>query len=176
MARIAYPELEGKPELKALTAQIIAERGKLHNLYKMLLNSPPIAEGWLNLLTAVRQKSLLSAKVRELVIMRIAVINKAEYEFISHTPHALKAGVTQAQIDQIKHWSTSTLFDPIDRAVFAYTDSMTVDVHVPQAIFDAVNQHFDARGMTELTATIATYNLVSRFLEALEIDPEPTSK
>jgi hypothetical protein len=46
-------------------------------------------------------------------------------------------------------------------------------VHVPKAIFDEVNQHFDARGMTELTATIASYNLVSRFLEALEIDPEP---
>ena len=176
MARIAYPDLETKPELKELTAQIIAERGKLHNLYKMLLNSPPIAQGWLNLLTAVRQKSLLSGKVRELVIMRIAVINKAEYEFISHTPHALKEGITQAQINDIEHWSKSTLFDAVDRSVLAYTDSMTCDVPVPQAIFDDVNKHFDARGMTELTATIATYNLVSRFLEALEIDPEPTSK
>jgi len=59
VARISYPDLEANPELKALTAKIISERGKLHNLYKMLLNSPPIAEGWLNLLTAVRQKSLL---------------------------------------------------------------------------------------------------------------------
>ncbi|QWD67796.1 carboxymuconolactone decarboxylase family protein [Polynucleobacter sp. VK25] len=173
MARISYPDLESSPELKALTTQIISERGKLHNLYKMLLNSPPIAEGWLNLLTAVRQKSLLSGRVRELVIMRIAVINKAEYEFISHTPFALKEGITQAQIDEIPHWEKSSLFDPIDRAVMGYTDSMTRDVHVPKAIFDEVNQHFDARGMTELTATIAAYNLVSRFLEALEIDPEP---
>ena len=173
MARIAYPDLEANPDLKPLTAQIISERGKLHNLYKMLLNSPPIAEGWLNLLTAVRQKTLLSGRVRELVIMRIAVINKAEYEFISHTPFALKEGISQEQINEIANWESSKAFDAVDRAVFAYTDSMTRDVHVPTEVFDAVNKHFDARGMTELTATIAAYNLVSRFLEALEIDPEP---
>lgn len=172
MARIAYPDLEASPELKALTTRIISERGKLHNLYKMLLNSPPIAEGWLNLLTAVRQKSILSGKIRELVIMRIAVINKAEYEFISHTPFALKEGISKEQIDEIATWETSKLFDSIDRAVLAYADSMTRDVHVPKNVFDDVNQYFDARGMTELTATIASYNLVSRFLEALEIDPE----
>ena len=173
MARIAYPDLEASPELKLLTEQIISQRGRLANLYRMLLNSPPIAEGWLNLLTAVRQKTLLSGRVRELVIMRIAVINKADYEFISHTPFALKEGISQDQINEIENWSSSKLFDSVDRSIFAYTDSMTRDVHVSQVVFDDVNKHFDARGMTELTTTIAAYNLVSRFLEALEIDPEP---
>jgi alkylhydroperoxidase family enzyme len=173
MARIPYPDLDANPELQKLTAQIVAERGKLHNLYRMLLNSPPIAQGWLNLLTAIRQQSLLNGRIRELVIMRIAVLNKADYEFQSHTPFALKEGISQDQIDAIQSWSKSQLFDSKDRSVLAYTDSMTLDVHVPDAIFNEVNQHFDARGMTELTATIAAYNLVSRFLEALEIDPEP---
>lgn len=172
MARIPYPD-DSNAEVAALRAQIIAERGKLHNLYRMLLNSPPVAQGWLSFLTAIRQKCQLDGAIRELAIMRIAVINKADYEFVSHVPFALKAGLTQAQIDAIAGWSTSTLFDDRQRAVLAYTDSMTRDVHVPQATFDPVARHFDARGVTELTATIAAYNLVSRFLEALEIDPEP---
>ena len=90
MARISYPQLDGSPEIAQLSAQIIKERGKLHNLYKMLLNSPPVAQGWLNFLTAIRQKCLLSGKIRELSILRIAVINKADYEFNSHIPFALK--------------------------------------------------------------------------------------
>ena len=53
-----------------------------------------------------------------------------------------------------------------------YTESMTRDVHVPDAIFAAVSKHFDARQIVELTATIAGYNLVSRFLEALKVDHE----
>ena len=54
--------------------------------------------------------------------------------------------------------------------MLAYTDSMTKDVHVPDEVFDALRPHFDARELTELTATIAAYNLVSRFLEAVKID------
>lgn len=172
MARIPYPD-DSNPEVAQLRAQIIRERGKLHNLYKMLLNSPPVAQGWLNFLTAIRQKCVLSGKVRELAILRIAVINKADYEFISHVPFGLKEGLTQQQIDAIEGWEQSRLFSEQDRAVLAYTDSMTKDVHVPDATFEPIGRLFNPREVTELTATIAAYNLVSRFLEALEVDPEP---
>jgi AhpD family alkylhydroperoxidase len=172
MARIGYPD-DSNPEVAALRAQIVAERGKLHNLYRLLLNSPPVAQGWLNFLTAIRQKTTISPAIRELSILRIAVINKADYEFVSHVPFALKAGVTQPQIDAIAKWEGSTLFSDLQRAVLAYTDSMTRDVHVPDEVFAPVRKHFNDREVTELTATIAAYNLVSRFLEALQVDPEP---
>ena len=172
MARIPYPH-DSNPEVAALRKQIIAERGKLANLYRMLLNSPPVAQGWLDFLTAIRQKCTLSAHVRELAILRIAVINKADYEFVAHVPFALKAGMSQQQIDAVANWESSKLFSESDRAVMAYTDSMTRDVHVPDDVFAPIRKHFNDREVTELTATIAAYNLVSRFLEALHVDPEP---
>lgn len=172
MARIGYPD-DSDPEVAALRAQIVAERGKLHNLYRILLNSPPVAQGWLNFLTAIRQKTKISPAIRELSILRIAVINKADYEFVSHVPFALKAGLTQPQIDATAEWEGSKLFSDVERAVLAYTDSMTRDVHVPDDVWVPVRSHFNDREMTELTATIAAYNLVSRFLEALHVDPEP---
>lgn len=170
MARIPYADENANPEVVALTAQIKSERGKLHNLYRMLLNSPPVARGWLNLLTAIRQQCKLSGRCRELAIMRIAILNGADYEYDNHVPFALKEGITQAQIDALRDWRKSQAFDAADQAVLAYTDSMTKDVHVPDDVFDALRPHFDARELTELTATIAAYNLVSRFLEAVKID------
>ena len=173
MARIGYADKNKDPEIMALAEQIRAERGgRLHNLYRMLLNSPPVARGWLNLLTAVRQKAKLKGRYRELAILLVAVINGAEYERAGHVPHAQKEGVTDAQIDALAGWRSANLFDEVERAVLAYTDAMTREVHVSDAVFAAVNQHFDQREMTELTATIAAYNLVSRFLEALQVDPE----
>jgi alkylhydroperoxidase family enzyme len=170
MARIPYADESQNEEVKALAAQIRKERGKLHNLYRMLLNSPPVARGWLNLLTAVRQQCNLTGRVRELAIMRIAIVNGADYEYDSHVPFALREGISQQQIDALRDWQKSDAFGPADRAVLAYTDSMTKDVHVPDAVFDALRPHFDTRELTELTATIAAYNLVSRFLEAVKID------
>jgi AhpD family alkylhydroperoxidase len=173
LARIPYPEVENHPELEGLTAQIRAERGgRLSNLYRMLLHNPAVASGWLNLLTAVRQKSLLAGQARELVILRVAVINGAEYEYRAHVPLALKEGLSREQIEALVNWEEASVFDSRLRAVLAYTDSMTRDIHVPEDIFDGVRKHFNDREIFELTATIAAYNLVSRFLEALQIDEE----
>ena len=170
MARIPYADPDQNEEVKALADQIRKERGQLHNLYKMLLNSPPVARGWLNLLTAVRQQCKLPGRFRELVIVRIAILNGADYEYDSHVPIALKEGITQEQVEGLRDWQSSKAFDAKDRAVLAYTDSMTKDVHVPEEVYEPLKPHFDARELTELTATIAAYNLVSRFLEAVKID------
>lgn len=172
MARIPYAD-EKDPEIAALADQIRKERGgRVLNLYRMLLNSPPVASGWLNLLTAIRQKAVLSGKYRELAILRIALVNGADYEYRAHIPFALKEGASQAQIDSLKDWAASARFDETERAVLAYTDAMTEHVQVSDEVFDAVSKHFSPREMTELTATIAAYNLVSRFLEALKVDTE----
>ena len=170
MARLSYPDLAA-PEIQPLVSRITAERGKVLNLYRMLLNSPPVAEGWLAFLTAIRQKCKLSGRIRELVIMRVAVLNGADYEFVAHTPFAIAEGLTDAQIEALKTDRLEAL-EPLERSVIAYCDAMTKDVQVPEAVFDAVKPHFDDRAMVELTATIAAYNLVSRFLEAVQVDHE----
>ncbi len=172
MARLSYPD-DRDPQFAELIAQIRAQRGgRLANLYRMLLKSPPVAEGWLHLLTNVRQKCDLPGQFRELAILRVAILNGADYEYRAHVPHALKGGVSQAQVEALPHWQESRLFDRRQTAVLAYTDAMTKEVHVPDHIFNPLRQHFNEREIMELTATIATYNLVSRFLEALQIDPE----
>lgn len=47
---------------------------------------------------------------------------------------------------------------------------MTRDVQVSDATFDALRPHFNERAIVEITATVAAYNMVSRFLGALQID------
>lgn len=170
MARLPYAD-PANPEIAAHVARISAERGgKLLNLYAMLLNSPPVADGWRQLLTAIRQQCLLAARHRELAILRIAVVNQADYEFAQHVPFALDEGITQSQLDALKTDDWRSHFDTLDALVIDYTDAMTRHIRVPQDIFDALRKYFKDREVVELTATVAAYNMVSRFLEALQLD------
>jgi AhpD family alkylhydroperoxidase len=168
VARLPYADLQSA-EVRPLVDRIVAERGNVLLLYQMLLHSPPVASGWLNYLTAIRQLSTLPGALRELVIMRVAVLNGAPYEADQHAPIALKEGIAQAQLDELDRWEDSSLFDETQRAALAYTDAMTRRIRVPQAVFDAVRARMDERQVVELTATIAAYNMVSRFLEALQV-------
>lgn len=173
MARVPLIGEEDRPELQALIARIKAERGgRLLNLYRALLNSPPVAEGWLGLFTAIRQQGRLDAASRELAILRVAILTRAEYEYRAHVPHALRAGIPQEKIDALGEWQVCPLFNEAERAVLAYTDAMTQRVEVPEGIAAAVRRCFGDRELVELTAAIAGYNLVSRVLVALAIDHE----
>jgi len=169
MARLPYADpvaVADRPLVEAISAQ----RGEILHLYQMLLHSPPLTAGWLSYLTAIRQQCRLPGAIRELVIMRVAVLNRAAYEAEQHAPIALAEGLDQAQLDALEHWQRSDLFDARQQAVLALTDAMTRTVQVPDAVFAAAHDHFDNTAMVELVGVIAAYNMVSRFLEALAID------
>ncbi len=169
MPRVPLIEESDHPGLAPLIARIKAERGKLLDLYKVLLHSPAVMEGWLGFFTAIRQKTKLAGRYRELAILRVAVLNGADYEYQAHLPFALKEGATTEQIAALSAWQVSPLFGAAERAVLAYTDSMTREIRVPDELFAEVQKHFDVQDLVELTATIAGYNLVSRFLEAMQV-------
>lgn len=147
----------------------MAERGRVSLLYQVLLNSAPIASGWELMLTAVRNQTGTPAGLRELVILRVAVLNGAGFEFDAHVPHAERAGVSADKIDATRQQALSAVFLPLERLVLELTDRMTRDVVVPDALMDALRKHFDAKGLVELVATVAAYNMVSRFLVALNV-------
>ena len=54
-------------------------------------------------------------------------------------------------------------------AVLNYTDAMTRHIKVPDPIFTGLRQWFNEREIVEITATVAAYNCVSRFLVALDV-------
>lgn len=168
-----------RAELKEQEAQILAQRGRISHLYQALLNSPPIAHGWEQMLSAVRNRSSLSDALKELVILRVAVLNNAPYEFEAHAPIALKAGVSQEAIDQLKtaaydknHTALKALahlFTPEQLVALKLTDAMTKEITVSDDLYAEVKPYFNDHQQVDLVATAAAYNMVSRFLEALQI-------
>ena len=171
MARLPYADLNTS-EVQPLVQRIVAERGSVLHLYQMLLHSPPLAQGWLAFFTAVRQQLSLPGDLRELVIMRIAHLNGAPYEADQHAPIALQEGVTPAQLQALPNEpddASFQVFTPVQRSVLRLCDEMTRHIQFDEDILQEVRGHLGERQTVELAATIAGYNLVSRFLEALQI-------
>lgn len=159
-----------QPELAPLEARIQAARGRISPLYQVLLNSAPICEGWEAMLTAVRNRNSLPARLRELIILRVAVLNRAPYEFEAHVPHAEKAGVAADTIAAMRAGDADVPGLLAGEAeALAYTDAMTRDIEVPDAVFEPLRAHFSEQGLLDLTATAAAYNMVSRLLVALRV-------
>jgi AhpD family alkylhydroperoxidase len=158
-----------KPKLAELEAKITRERGRISPLYQILLNAPEIAQGWEALLTAIRNRNSLPPVIREMIILRVAVLNHAQYEFDAHVPHAKNAGVSEEKIEALKQSAITELFNSQERAILNLTDVMTQDIQVPDSIFVPIKNEFNDQEILELVTTIAAYNMVSRLLNALHI-------
>ena len=178
MARVPLIQEQDHPELAELIQKLSAgRRGKLINIYRMLLNSPALAESWFNHSNAVRWKTTLDGRLREIVIIRMGHLAKSQYVLRQHVPSlALADGMTLEECDALADWRATTLFSARERAALAYADTMTRDIEVPDAVFAEVARHFDPRQTVELTVLIGTYNMNARVLQALrlELEPRPT--
>jgi 4-carboxymuconolactone decarboxylase len=166
--RITPVEPGTRADLADLEARIQGARGRISPLYTVLLNSPAVASGWEQLLTAIRQHTAVPPRLRELAILRVAVLNGADYEFDAHVPHARSAGLTDEKLKRLREDDLAP-FEALEKLVLLYTDAMTRDLAVPDALYAQLDAAFDTKTLVELTATIAAYNMVSRFLIALRI-------
>jgi alkylhydroperoxidase family enzyme len=178
VSRVPYICAEQVSAEKDLVAQIEGRRvGGLLNLDRMLLNSPPFARGWNGHLGAVRSELALDGKLRELAICGVGILNGAEYEFEQHAPELRRAGGTAAQVHALRQFEVAiedvSVFDAVERAVMRLTLEMTRYIKVSDETFASVRSALnDERHVVELVGVIATYNMVSRFLVALEVELE----
>lgn len=176
MPRIDYVPAEIS-EPADLVAAIRARRGgRLLNLDRMLMHSPALARGWNVYMGAVRTQLSVSPRLREIGICVVAVLNEAEYEFLHHAPELLAAGGSQAQVDALRDPGAAaadrTLFDDAERATIALTLDMTRSVRVSEGLVETLAAQIGSQATVELVAAIAAYNMVSRLLVALGVEPE----
>lgn len=173
MARVEYPEVD-RPEIADLVDRIAHERGgEVINLYRMLLHSPPIAEGWRALGTAIRIEATLDARSRELAICLVARLTGSAYEWAHHAPIARRAGVDGSALAALPEWRQHEGFTDRDRGVLAWTEAVTTDLRPDHEALIAVRRVLDDRELVELTATVGFYSCVARFVLALDVDEDP---
>ncbi|MES2206385.1 MAG: carboxymuconolactone decarboxylase family protein [Pseudomonadota bacterium] len=177
MPRIPYLPADISEPKDLVDAIRFRRGGSLLNLDRELLYSPPFARGWNIFLKEVREGLTLSSKLRELAICVVAVLNGAEFEFHVHGPEFIKAGGTQTQVDALRQLEiandTDDLFDDLERATIQLTIEMTRQVNVSEATFQNIQKLLpEHQHVVELVGVIATYNMVSRFLVALDIQPD----
>ena len=128
----------------------------------------------------MRTRTDLSDSVREIAICRPALINEAWFEWNAHAPILLDAkGFTEEKLSVVKqlHPTSQGKLSDQEWATLLYADEMTRNVKVDNTTFERLKKvGFTEKDIVEITATVASYNLVSRFLVALDVGEQNANK
>ncbi|MGB7184311.1 MAG: carboxymuconolactone decarboxylase family protein [Burkholderiaceae bacterium] len=180
MARIPYITDSQAGESELIAAIKARRGGNLGALDRLLLHSEPVAQGWGSLMGRVRSDLSLPAKWGEFAMCAVAVLNGAEYEWVHHAPLYLDAGGREDQLTALRKLRPAPeqaladpAFDDNERAMLRLVVESTLSVSVSDKTFKAARAVVpDNRQIFEFIVVISSYNMVSRILVALEVQPD----
>jgi AhpD family alkylhydroperoxidase len=111
----------------------------------------------------------LEPSLRELVRLRVSLMNGCEYCVRLHTSELHKMNETEERIAGVADWRGSEIYTKRERAALAWAEALTniQDGHAPDVVYDEVRAHFSDVETVNLTLVISTINAWNRISIAL---------
>lgn len=166
------------PLAAELFADAVARGGHVLNLHLVAAHAPRIAKPRRAYTTALRNDCKSPRALRELAILRAAMLVDCAYELDHHKPLALRAGLSTAQIEAVPDWTAARhLFDERQRAVLTYVDELCGRRgDVTDATFAELARHFSPQEIVELTHCAASYYGHGLYIKALGIERDTADR
>lgn len=141
------------------------------NVLRTLAHRGDLTAAWLAFGMRLTTEGRLSARTRELVILRVGLRSWCEYEWANHVAAALGAGVTPAEIESLAGdtgpWSAA------DEAVLGVVDDLCTDDCVSAGRWEALAATHDNDEIIELLMLIGFYRMNAGLLNSLGVQTEP---
>src|SRR5271170_5909476 len=119
----------------------------------------------------------LDASLRELVRLRVSLMNGCEYCMVLHTSELKKVNETEERIGSVADWRNAQVYTKRERAGLAWAEAVTniQDGHAADAVYEEVRANFSDVETVNLTLVISTINAWNRISIALGTHSEHAS-
>jgi 4-carboxymuconolactone decarboxylase len=115
---------------------------------------------------------VLSARQRELLILRTGYNCGSDYEWAQHVRIALAVGIGREEIDRVVQGPSAEGWGEQERALLQAADELHRDAKISQGTWTQLSSSFDERGLIEIPILVGQYHLVAFALNSLEVELE----
>jgi alkylhydroperoxidase family enzyme len=168
MARLPYVDPASAPEAVRATFERLPVS---LNVFRMMAHAETGFRPLVLLGTTILGQQQLSPKLRELVILHVATLSAARYEWVQHVPIAQAMGATPEQVAAIEAGDLeAACFDALERVVLRFTTEVVQEVRASDPTFEALRGFLSPREIVELLLAIGYYMMIARLLESTDVD------
>ncbi|MGO9354837.1 MAG: carboxymuconolactone decarboxylase family protein [Mycobacterium sp.] len=160
--------------------EFMARRGEL-NVFRLLARAPAVFVGWTQMVDEMLDSPTFTLRMRELIILRVAHLQDAPYEFSQHMDLARSAGLTERQIEAILGAGDNgdlggAGFSRTERVVLDAVTELCTTRHLGEDSVAAVQAALGDEAVTELLMIVSCYYGLALVLNAVELDIDITSR
>ena len=146
--------------------------GRLIGPFNPLLYSPRIGQGFMEYLSAERERTSLSAKVREVIILSVGAVWRAAYELYAHKAVAEKAGVPAETIEALAAGRQPATLTDEERIAHEFARSLAAEHKVDPVLYPRAVETFGKKGVVDMIHLVSLYMATSALLNVFAV-PTP---
>ena len=139
------------------------------NVIATLAQHPKLLKRWNVFSNHILFKSTLPPREREILILRIGWLCRAEYEWGQHVRIGKAAGLDDAAVARIKQGPDAAGWDPFEATLVRAVDELHEDAIISDATWEALSKRYDRHQLMDVVFTVGQYNLVSMALNTFGV-------
>jgi AhpD family alkylhydroperoxidase len=161
------------PDAHKIFDALLAARGVVPNMFKVLGHRPEIAQGVAGFLKPLLADGALPGFYKELIAVRVSQHLHSTYAIRAHTISARQKGASEQQIDGVANFETGP-YSEKEKLGFRLADRLHRGPDaVDDTLYSSLKASFSDPELIELFLTAAAFEMFPRFIEGLRIPVTP---
>lgn len=146
--------------------------GQLYNIFATLARHPRLLKRWLVFAGHVLSKSTLPPREREIAILRMGWLCRAEYEWGHHVVIGKQAGLDDDDIRRIAEGPLAAGLDPFEATLLRAVDELDADSFISDDTWTSLSKRYNTQQVLDLIFAAGQYKLVSMVLNSVGVQLE----
>ncbi|MFC4314533.1 carboxymuconolactone decarboxylase family protein [Steroidobacter flavus] len=139
----------------------------------VILSHPALAKAFLTFNNHVASASSVSRRIREILILRISWLRRAEYEFVQHVVLGLRAGLTNEEIERIQQGPDASGWDAGDADLVRAVDELHTDACISDETYARLSAIFTPTQLMDIVFCVGCYDLLAMVFKTFGAQVEP---
>jgi len=160
------------PWAESVGFQACTEDGRFIGPLNPMLLHPEITGSFLQLLFDEGEHTSLTERVRQVVILTVGAVWRADYELYAHAAVARKAGLTEDAIRVLGSGGQPDVLTDQERIAHRVARQLSVEHQLDDELYREAEQTFGSSGVLDIVLLAGIYHTVCATLNAFDI-PAP---
>lgn len=168
--RLSVRKKDDDPDVAEIFSKgLTGPDGEPLNIFGVLAHHPAMLKRWLVFATHVLSKNTLSARDREVLILRTGWNCGSRYEWGQHVLIGRDCGLSDDEIEQIKTGPTHSSWTALDRLLLTAADELHIEQSLSDTTWNDLTQIYSTEQILDVIATVGNYHLVAMFLKSARV-------
>ncbi len=145
-------------------------RPKGFNALGLLAHHPELTIAYHHFNGHVLFASTITPRQRELLVLRVAVLRDAEYEWAQHAVLAGDAGISEAELGAVRSGPSDAAWSPFEAALLTAADELVEHARLSDATWTTLSGELDTQQLMDVVFTVGAYDLLAMAFRTFDVE------